>query len=57
MIIIKCNAHFKIYLIYVLQCRSEWGTYYTLMNVGYAHTIYAEFSLADTELRMRSTFL
>ena len=37
--IIKYNAHLKIYLMYVLQCPSEWGTYYSLMNVGYAHTI------------------
>ena len=35
----KYNALFKIYLMYVLQCPNEWGTYYALMNVGYAHTI------------------
>ena len=35
----KCDALFKIYLMYVLQCLNEWGVYYTLMNVGYAHTI------------------
>ena len=42
---------------YVLQYPSNWGTYYTLMNVGYAHTIEAECSLAATELCMSSTFL
>ena len=35
----KYNALLKIYLMHVLQCPSDWGTYYTLMNVGYAHTI------------------
>ena len=33
------NAPFKIFLMYVLQSPNEWGTYYALMNVGYAHTI------------------
>ena len=35
----KYNALLKIYLMYVLQCPNEWGAYYALMNVGYAHTI------------------
>ena len=39
MLLYICNALFKIYFMYVLQCPNEWGAYYALMNVGYAHTI------------------
>ena len=35
----KYNALFKVYLMYVLQYPSDWGANYTLMRVGYAHTI------------------
>ena len=57
MTITKYNTLFKIYLLYALQCPSEWGTYYILMNVGYVHTIYVDCSMAAIGLCMRSTFL